>query len=170
MPSDERLISFLKESNRIEGITEPVTPYQLHKARWLLYRPRIETKHLTSFVSAFQRDAVMRTAKGMNVRVGDHIPPGGGPLIKSHLEFLLDDIKQGLDPYIAHCRYETLHPFTDCNGRSGRILWAWQMVNQHGGLPEIDFLHWWYYASLDHSQARGHVKVEERYCWRDNHL
>ena len=53
-------------------------------------------------------------------------------------------------PYDIHRRYETLHPFMDGNGRSGRILWAWQMIH-HDIRPglSLGFLHAFYYQTLD---------------------
>ena len=52
-------------------------------------------------------------------------------------------------PFGIHLRYETLHPFMDGNGRSGRILWAWQMLH-HDIAPGIrlGFLHAFYYQTL----------------------
>ena len=49
----------------------------------------------------------------------------------------------------GRCRYETLHPFMDGNGRSGRILWAWQMI-EHNIAPglSLGFLHAYYYQTL----------------------
>jgi len=43
----------------------------------------------------------------------------------------------------VHLDYEHLHPFTDGNGRSARMLWAWQMRE----FP-LGFLHTFYYQAL----------------------
>jgi Fic/DOC family protein len=88
----------------------------------------------------------------MNVAVGSHRPPPGGPDIPGALGFLLDTMKRGLDPWTTHKRYETLHPFMDGNGRSGRALWLWQMIHQYGGRDPYalrrGFLHTFYYQTL----------------------
>jgi len=59
-------------------------------------------------------------------------------------------------PYLIHHAYETLHPFMDGNGRSGRILWACQML-AHDYSPglALGFLHCFYYQALSHGQGRA---------------
>jgi hypothetical protein len=101
----------------------------------------------------------------MDVRVGQHVAPRGGLGIPLALGELLvranawargdeKEVPDALDPYQAHVAYETLHPFMDGNGRSGRALWAW-MHYRRGHEPfELPFLHRWYYESLAHSQGR----------------
>jgi hypothetical protein len=92
----------------------------------------------------------LRRAVGQDVRVGNHRPPRGGPSIEGHLEDLLSAVNGGrVSPYEAHRRYETLHPFLDGNGRSGRALWAWQMLRDGLDPFALPFLHRWYYQSLD---------------------
>lgn len=144
---DDPLFKFIKESNMIEGI-QSVSDSDITAHVKLIKLEEITVDDLREFVSAIQPGAVLRDLPGMDVRVGSHYPPLGGPKIKEDLELLFREIKY-LPPYNFHIRYETLHPFTDGNGRSGRALWLWAMLNNTGDYPPLGFLHTWYYQSLD---------------------
>lgn len=141
---------FVAESNRIEGIERDPRASELEASAAFLALPRVDVISLESFVAICQPGAKLRSQPGMNVFIGGHVPPPGGPAIQPALEALLDAVDLGkTNPYQTHVAYETLHPFTDGNGRSGRILWAWQMVRR-GWHPVRDrsFLHEFYYQAL----------------------
>lgn len=144
--SDERLRDFVEESNRIEGMKAVYhKEIEAHRNFLSLERPTIDG--LREFVSAVQERAVLRERAGLNVRVGNHFPPSGGPEIVAQLQDILDGIDSS-NPYQVHQRYEHLHPFTDGNGRSGRALWLWHMVHRKDYDGRLGFLHAWYYQSL----------------------
>jgi len=54
----------------------------------------------------------------------EFMPPLGGVSVGYALDSLLYKINdKEINSFNAHCEFEALHPFTDCNGRSGRMLW-----------------------------------------------
>lgn len=143
---------FIRESNRIEGIKRAPTAAEIAEHVRFVGLGRIAVGDLQRFVKVYQPDAVLRDREDLNVRVGSHIAPPGGLTVVQDLRSIIAVANDGMaSAYHVHCGYETLHPFTDGNGRSGRALWAWQMLRQ-GGCP-LGFLHHFYYQALQ--GARG---------------
>jgi hypothetical protein len=148
------LIQFVRESNRIEGIQRDPTQAEVDATDDFIHAPHMTIVRVKAFVGVVQPNARIRDREGLNVRVGPHIPPPGGGYIVTELEALLDRASGPMpDPYTTHHEYETLHPFTDGNGRSGRALWLWQMLRIGYKVPNIGFLHTWYYQSLQAGRA-----------------
>jgi hypothetical protein len=152
------LADFVAESNRIEGIVRVPTNYEIKAHVDLLGRRQLTVGHVEKFVSVCQPDAKLRATSDVpGVRVGNHVAPPSGVQIEKDLKHLLLQITTSeLTPFEAHCRYETLHPFTDGNGRSGRALWLWQM-HKRGELDRalnLGFLHTFYYQTLAAHESR----------------
>lgn len=146
--NEQYLKRFLRESNIIEGI-DRVTKAEIEAAKKFLELKEIKVQDLQDYIKATQPDAVLRDRVGLNVRVGNYRPPAGGSDIREELEGMLANISNDKfgTPFESHYAYEGLHPFTDGNGRSGRLLWLWQMINFEYE-PTLSFLHSWYYQSL----------------------
>lgn len=156
MSAIETMARFVAESNRIEGIRRDPTKAEIVAGLRFIGLDQVTIEELEQFVQVCQPGAELRTRAGMDVFVGQHTPPPGGPAIALVLRDLLAKVNTNDgSPYELHRWYETLHPFMDGNGRSGRILWAWQMVHFsiRPGL-RLGFLHCWYYQSLEASRAK----------------
>ena len=145
------LRAFLVESNGIEGITEEPTDALMACADTFIRKDVVTIEDLQRLAYVFQSDARLRDQPGMDVRVGDYHPPKGGLYVR---ETLVDILRYGLKftPRQIHQDYKKLHPFTDCNGRTGRLLWLWRMEKFHGGAPRL-FLHEWYYQTLSEGRC-----------------
>lgn len=147
--------NFTDESNRIEGMRD-VLPREISATETFINLDRVTQADLEAFVSACQPNAIIRDRIGLNVRVGNHIAPAGGRQIVETLHTLLTRANKppGVHhPWRIHIDYETLHPFTDGNGRSGRVLWLWMMLRLGGHhaaqAKELGFLHTFYYQTLE---------------------
>jgi hypothetical protein len=142
-----RLKEFLIESNRIEGISH-VSEAEMAAGGAFLGLKSLKISDLAEYVQITQPDAVLRDKIGLNVRIGGYFPPEGGPGIPEKLNTLLKHANRAeISPFEAHIYYESLHPFTDGNGRSGRLLWLWMMCRGIG-FPTLGFLHTFYYQTL----------------------
>jgi len=142
-----RILDHIRESNRIEGIEREPTTGEVQAHIDFLGLDEITIADLERFVSVYQPGAVLRLRPGMNVRVGAYYPPEGGEHIREQLQALLDEINAGVvTSWHAHLAYEALHPFTDGNGRSGRMLWYWMV--RETSFVHLGFLHSWYYQTL----------------------
>lgn len=149
--TDRALYNFLMESNAIEGIHRTPSSIELGISRHFLSLDKILLGDVQNIVDVFQPGARIRDRIGMDVRVGNHVPPMGGWDIPEKLTAILNKAnpnRHAFGAYTTHHEYLTLHPFLDGNGRSGRLLWLWQM----NGRAPLGFLHTWYYQTLQHSR------------------
>lgn len=146
-----RLMEFAKESNRIEGITNAdYNELMFNKLEAFLKLEKLTVEN----VCEFNEWGELRDREGMNVWIGGKMAPAGGKYIRRSLQTLLSNISNhgktsNVDAYNCHLCFERSHPFMDGNGRTGRAIWLWQMVNQHDYDLSLGFLHKFYYQSLE---------------------
>lgn len=141
----KELEKFVHESNQIEGIKE--TADRHISAHQLFLGGPIHIPALVDLVKVLQPDAQLRNKLSIpGVRVGNHIAPPSGPDIEDKLR----DVLAVRDPWLQHVAYETLHPFTDGNGRSGRAIWLHRHYHEDLDPYAIGrgFLHSFYYQTL----------------------
>lgn len=81
-----------------------------------------------------RRGQVVIGPKGMAVEEARFVPPPPGGGLESALQDLLDwmeaehDIPPVVRAALAHYQFESLHPFTDGNGRLGRLIIVLQLI------------------------------------------
>lgn len=145
------LFRFAEESNNIERIYN----YEAHlihedALREFINLPAISIGDLTNFVSKIQPNAYLRTAPHHRVMIGGREAPSAAASMQL-LDYLIKDVnEEKVTPWEAHTRYEMAHPFIDGNGRSGRALWLWMMVDLEDWHGQFSFLQAYYYQTLSY--------------------
>ncbi|MGA3267205.1 MAG: Fic family protein [Verrucomicrobiota bacterium] len=104
----------------------------------------------------------------MAVRVGRYVPPPPGDVSGLMFELLAwwnkEAVKMSpvLSSAIVHYRFESIHPFADGNGRTGRALALWELYRRRFDTHHIfsvDEFYWEnrprYYAALDAVRHEG---------------
>ena len=140
--------SFVRESLRIEGIGREPWYEEVCVTRKFLNDAVVGLAELATLVGTYEPSARLRHAQGMDVRVGDYVPPRGGEHIAERLNEIIVAAETGAaDAWSTYVVYEALHPWTDGNGRSGRALWARRHLREGGDLSQL-FQNAFHYQTL----------------------
>src|SRR4051812_46813985 len=120
------VVDFVRESNAISGIRRDPTRAEIGAHRGLLAADALEVGNLEMFARHVQVGAVLRA----NSAVGSASDAAAeAEQMRSDLDTIVCAVRTGLaTPFELHRLYRMLRPFTDANGRSGRVLWLWQVV------------------------------------------
>jgi len=146
---DTNLYRFAQESNEIEGIKDELSHVRHKKALVkFITQPEIKVVDLCTFVKTIEPRVVLRQHDYQAVYIANQ-QGLRGTLVTLALEDLLERIQnKQINCFQAHMEYETIHPFTDGNGRSGRALWLWQHI-KHDVWPNLSFKHAFYYETFE---------------------
>ncbi len=144
----EGVSAFVIESNDIEGI-KTTTEEEVMATLAFIELDTLRIADVSNLVNIYQPGAHLRLHPGMDVYVDNHCPPPGGPHVGEELKGLLSICSlKSCNPHKFHHAYETLHPYMDGNGRSGRAIWLRQMIKKNDQMWHLGFKHAWYYQSL----------------------
>jgi hypothetical protein len=138
--SDNRFVEFQRESDSIEELHPSDETLAIEaKALKDLCEGELTIANIETYVKSVQPDAFLRTNKGDEVSIMGFDGLTGGLAVSYALQEIIDGLPT-TEGWYNYVRYELLHPFSDGNGRSGRAVWLYYMLNVMGG--------WQYVSSL----------------------
>lgn len=139
----------IRQSNLIEGIDDFAEDLRSRKAwDWLSRQKTLDLEVILILHKKITIKQLSITEAGqfrrVQVYVGKHTPPPHTvvqQLVFDWCMYWLNPQESGDDdPKFMHIRFETIHPFIDGNGRTGRML-MWWMEKKLGQLPNLIWSH-----------------------------
>ncbi len=163
MSLDVPLLRLIHESNIIEKIPDLlVAERQLIRYMEFLDGP-LTKESILGFLGFIGPEVRLRSEVGMDVAVGRHVAPAGGPLIPIMLAAYIRDCNASPRASLLslHHRFLFMHPFMDGNGRVSRAILMWMASRTRSGedswiwesMLRRGFLTTWYYMTLDSMDA-----------------
>ena len=133
----------IRESNLIESIDDPAEDKRSRWAwKWFIQQPKITTEVLFELHRRITLKQLQASVRGKyrpcQVWVGRHVPmpPAEVPVAMNLYLNQLNHHWSIFDPIAMHVEFETIHPFIDGNGRTGRMLLWWHQI-QLGEEPTL---------------------------------
>ena len=122
------VIDFVRENNRLSGITREPTVAEIAAHRGLFAASTLAVENLVIFVHYLQASARLRDSdESLDNKAA--APTN----IREDLDTIIQCAMASLSPPSRLYKlYRLLRPFTDANGRSARALWTWQIVRSAG--------------------------------------
>ena len=153
-----KVAKFLQESDWIEGVHHELEEYEKALSKTYPLDPEDEPDYVSDHAYAFfycyqhreeppdifgalqlHKRLMVGTNLGatsvgafrtIQVQVGPHIPPKP-EVLYYHMDSWQTAVNpKESDPWKNHALFETIHPFVDGNGRTGRLLWAWDQLRR----------------------------------------
>jgi Fic family protein len=169
--TQEQKIEFLYHSNMIENIQFPIELYKqvpcsnYHEikghTRALQYvltnfKENLSQKHILKIHKLISECLVDKKYCGKYRNVPVYIGGRQGTMaiaIKPEMEELIKQVKNAdskEDCWGIHDGFEIIHPFIDCNGRTGRLILVWMFLHNNLGFPIVKFEdRWQYYKKIE---------------------
>ncbi|MFH2105564.1 MAG: Fic family protein [Parcubacteria group bacterium] len=153
------LESFMRESNRIEGELDEenggkLWPGDVEAVEAFLEHPFSLKSLLMLHKALCKGRPYMKSDKKLwgkwrdcEVWVGGH--KGADPIFIPHKMEELEETYSVINAWELHNEFETIHPFVDLNGRTGRLLYLKKALEENAYHPHLSFLHNYYYATLN---------------------
>jgi Fic family protein len=180
LTTNDRLFkAFTAKSEQIDPQTKEVLNYReavWHGFNKLRKRPVFTTNLFIELVGIIKHnESGIRRTPGTRVGTASgktiYTPPEGEQVIRDklkNLEDFLHDTTSGLDPLIKlalmHYQFEAIHPFTDGNGRTGRIMNV--LFLTFSGLLELPILYLSGHIIRTKQEYYSHIrKVTENGTW-----
>jgi len=103
-------------------------PYDIVDANAIHRRLMINSNLPSTAIGTFRR---------VQVFVGNNIPPRAEVLHYNMDDWQIAAKELTSNPWENHKLFEHIHPYLDGNGRTGRLLWAWDMLRRGESVREI---------------------------------
>jgi Fic family protein len=119
---------FIRESNKIEGVTDEKAVEKSYEAWGFIAEKELthETvKETHELILENRQPDIAGEYRTTPVRIGGEIRDNHA-VIHDEMEALLDkEPSNAVEAILWHVEFEKIHPFTDGNGRIGRLLYLW---------------------------------------------